>query len=146
MSNLPTFTEIFAEADSKKTDEEKIAVLHKYSSKHLKEMLSYTFDKNIVWLVPPGTPPYEPAKEDGNVLRQRLYQEMKRLVHFLNIGPYPNMAKMKRESMFIDMLQTIHPDDAKLLCHIKDNRDLPWKSLDKKLLGVAFPTLVAKWK
>jgi len=146
MSNLKTFTEIFNEVDAAKGNAEKIAVLHKNSSKQFKEILGLIYNPKVKWKVPEGTPPYTLPQEDENLLRGRIYQEMKRLSYFTNLSPYPDMKKRKLESMFIDMLQTIHPADAKLLCHAKDARTVPQKSVTKKLIEEAFPLLAEKWK
>jgi hypothetical protein len=146
MSNLKTFFEIFEEVEKAKNKKEKIAVLHANSSSHLKEMLSIAFNPKLKWLVPEGTPPYDTPQEDPNVLRQRLYQEMRMLQHFTNATPYPNMKDSKRQQLFIDLIKTIHQDDAKLICFIKDNRKLPQKTVTKALVEEAFPKLAAKWK
>lgn len=146
MSNLKTFTEIFNEVEAAKGKAEKIAALHKNSSKQFKEMLGLIYNPKVKWKLPEGTPPYTLPQEDENLLRQRLYQELKRLAYFTNLSEYPNMKQRKLESMFIDMLQTIHPEDAKLICHVKDHRTVPQKTVTKKLIEEAFPLMAEKWK
>lgn len=138
--------EIFEEVEKQKSKKKKIETLHKYSSKTLKDFLGYTFDGNIKWLVPEGVPPYEKSQDDANLLRGRIWQDFRLILHFLNIGPYPDMKPIKRENMFISLLSTLHPKDAELLCYVKDNRALPYKSITRELIGEAFPILVAKWK
>lgn len=138
--------EIFEDVEKQKSKKKKIETLHKYSNKSLKDFLGYTFDGNIQWLLPEGSPPYEPSKDDMNLLRGRIWQDFRLLHHFLNIGPYPDMKIIKRENMFISLLSTLHPKDAELICYVKDNRGLPYKSITRELIGEAFPILVAKWK
>lgn len=133
------------EVDELPTEEERIKALQALSSKHLKEVFSYTFDENIVWLLPEGDPPYKPSTEKKDKMEPRLLQEMKSLPIFLNIGPYKTMIKGRREKIFIDILQTIAPDDAVLLLSMK-NRKLPFENLPKSLVEKAFPLLAEKWK
>lgn len=131
--------------DDLKTEEAMVAKLKSLSSRHLKEILSYTYDENIVWLLPDTDPPYTPATDRKDKMESRLLQEMKSLPMFLNVGPYPNMLKSKRESIFIDILQTISPDDAVLLLSVK-NRKLPFENLTREVVEKAFPLLSEKWK
>jgi hypothetical protein len=143
--SLPALYTIFEEADKAPTKSEKIAVLHKYSNKNLKAFLGYVFDSNIKWLVPEGEPPYEPCKDDAVLLDGRIWQDFRLLQHFNSTGPYPHMKPAKRETMFISLLQTLHPKDAKLLLYVKDHRALPNKTITRALISEAFPLLVAKW-
>lgn len=137
--------ELLREVDSAKTRPAKILTLHKYSDKQLKAFLGYVFDSNIKWLVPEGNPPFTPSNDDPNLLRGRIWQDFRIIQHFTSTGPYPNMKPVKREELFINYLQSIHPEDAKLLLYIKDNRDVPFKSITRDLIEEAFPLLVAKW-
>lgn len=143
--SLPALFAIFDEADRAPTKSEKIAVLHKYSNKNLKAFLGYVFDSNIKWLVPEGEPPYEPCKDDIVLLDGRIWQDFRLLQHFNSTGPYPTMKAGKRETLFISLLQSLHPKDAKLLLYVKDNRALPNKTITRALIAEAFPLLVAKW-
>lgn len=133
------------EIDKLATDEERILKLRALSSKHFKEILSYTFDENIVWLLPDGDPPFKPSTEKKDKMESRLLQEMRSLPIFLNVGPYKTMIKGRREQIFIEILQTIAPDDAILLLSMK-NRKLPFENIPRSLIEQAFPLLAEKWK
>ena len=50
---------------------------------------------------------------------------------------------IKREKMFIDMLESVHPKDAELLLAMKDKKILA-KSVTRKLIQEAFPNLIVK--
>lgn len=144
------FFEIFEMVDKAKGKAKKIAILHNVSAspigKTFKAFLDYTFNPNIVWLLPEGEPPYKPSEDDPNLMILRLLQDFRLLQHFLNIGPYKNMENLRRETMYISLLQTIHPKEAKLLNYVKDNRSLPYKSVTKALIAEAFPLLAASWE
>jgi len=68
-----------------------------------------------------------------------MYTEARRLYLFIE-GGNPNLTQLKRESMFIDLLQSISPDDAKLLVAAKDKK-LPYEGLTSATVLKAFPGL-----
>jgi hypothetical protein len=55
-------------------------------------------------------------------------------------GGNPNLTKLKREMLFIQLLEGVHKDDANLLCHIKDKK-LPFKTINNDIVKKAFPNL-----
>ena len=57
-------------------------------------------------------------------------------------GPYPNLKQVKREQMFIELLENVAPADAKMLCAIKDKK-LPFKGITEDMVREAFPGLLA---
>jgi hypothetical protein len=140
-----SMNELFDMVDKAKSKEQKIAMLHQHSGKQLKTFLGYVFDSNIKWLIPEGTPPWKKSEDDANLLRGRIWQDFRLLQHFNSTGPYPTMKQGKREELFISFLGSIHPDDATLLCFVKDNRRLPQKTVTRALIKEAFPLLEAKW-
>lgn len=140
-----TFYEIFEEVDKCKTKKEKIAKLQSYSGAPLKHILGYTFDPRVKWLLPEGNPPYKPAA-NGIEAEGRLVGELRKLDLFIagNSDTQRNLKQTRREMIFIEMLETIDPGDAKVLLAMKD-RKLPFKSITKKLVAEAFPNLSKDW-
>ena len=70
----------------------------------------------------------------------RLLAEVRRLYLFIK-GGNPNLTKIKREALYIEMLESIHPEDAKLLINIKDKK-IPYKGVTLKIIKEAFPNLI----
>ena len=136
--NLKEVLDLVAAADTAK---EKARVLKHYDTKHLRYFLKGSFDDTIEWLVPKGTPPYNPnTHRDSEHVRRHI---IKRFKFFVKGGPF--ITDMKREVMFIRLLETIDPDDAKLLILCKDKEMVGvFKGLTKKLVGDAFPGLIKK--
>lgn len=118
-------------------DEEKVKCLKANENSALLTVLKFCYDPNIKWALPAGDPPYKPC-EYPNV-DNMLYSEARRLYLFVE-GGNPNLKPLKRESMFIDLLQSITPDDAKLLLSIKDKK-LPYPGLNANIVLKAFPNL-----
>lgn len=118
-------------------EEEQIKCLRANENSAILTVLKYCFDPNIKWLLPEGDAPYKPC-EFPNV-ENMLYSEARRLYLFVE-GGNPNLTQLKRESMFIDLLQSITPEDAKLIISIKDKK-LPYKGLKASTVQKAFPGL-----
>lgn len=140
-----TFYEIFEEVEKAKTKQEKINILQKNSSPALKAVLGYTFDPNVKWLLPEGDPPYTPLGANADV-EGRLVAEIDKFYLFVE-GPTDaqrNLKQIKRENLFIQMLESIDHRDAKVLLGMK-NRKLPFKSITRKLVAEAFPKLAKDW-
>lgn len=118
-------------------EEEQIKCLQANDSEAIKTILRGAFDPNIEWLLPEGSPPYEPCKYSN--IDNMLYSEIRRLYLFVK-GGNDNLTTLKRESMFIDVLQSITPQDAELLVAIKDKK-LPYPGLTAETVLKAFPGL-----
>lgn len=121
-----------------KTNKEKVEALKFNNSFPLITILQGAYDPNVKWLLPPGEPPYTPNKlvDQEHVL----IKECRKLTYFVE-GPHPNLKQMKREQMFIELLENLAPADAKLLCAIKEKK-LPYKGLNINIVREAFPGLL----
>lgn len=140
-----TFHEVFTEVEKKRTKKEKIEVLHSYSSAAMKAVLGYTYDPNVKWLLPDGIPPYKPVAE-GIEADGRLISEVKRFYLFVE-GPsdaQKNLKQHRREQLFIELLESVDPGDAKVLIGMKDGK-LPYRGMTRKLVADAFPNLAKNW-
>jgi hypothetical protein len=104
----------------------------------LASFLQLAVNKNITWLLPEGAPPYKPAEHDEWGI---LYNESRRMYLFLE-GGHPTLSQTKRERIFIEVLESVHADDAKLLLLLKDQK-LP-EGLDEKQVIKAFPGIDGK--
>lgn len=118
-------------------EEEQIKCLRANDNSAIKTILKFCFDPNIKWLLPEGDAPYKPCEYPN--IDNMLYGEARRLYLFVE-GGNPNLTTLKRESMFVDLLQSINPEDAKLLVAIKDKK-FPYKGLTAATVLKAFPGL-----
>jgi hypothetical protein len=118
-------------------DEEKIKCLQANNNMAILTILKLAYDPNIKWLLPEGDAPYNPSGEANT--ETYLYSDARKLYLFIE-GGNPNLTTARREALFIDFLQNIHPEDAKLIVAIKDKK-LPYKGLNSKLVLKAFPGL-----
>lgn len=130
--------QILEKAAEPKAVADRIAVLRENNSTALQTILKYAYDPSIVWDLPEGAPPYKPCPYPAQEMR--LFAEIRRLYLFIK-GGNPNLNKLRRETLFIELLESIHPEDAKILVSIKDKK-LPYKSLNAKVIKEAFPGLI----
>lgn len=134
--------EVLEKVSLAKTREEKIKILRENDTWALKDVLRGSFDDSITWLLPQGgPPPYQPAEPRS--VPSNLLKQHKQFTYFVKGGKGTQMLAVKRESMFIRLLEQIHPKDAEVLIDMI-NKKSPAKSLTKKLVQEAFPTLIVR--
>lgn len=128
------YAEILKLVSEQKTEEAKIGMLRKYGSENLCTLINLAFDKNAPWDLPEGDPPYKPNPYPDQ--QNRLQSEFRRMYLFMKDGN-PNLTKLRREVLFIEFLESIDPEDAKLILAVKANK-LPYKGLPKSLFAKAW--------
>ena len=140
-----TWYEILEWCSKGKTKKDRIARLQKNSGSELKQILGYTFDKNVKWLLPEGPPPYKPV-DDAADIQGQFKAELRRLYLFVDgdTETQQNLKPMRREQLFIELLEAIHPNDATLLVAMSE-RKLPFKSLTREVVSQAFPNISKNW-
>lgn len=140
--NTPYTFEIVEKVSNAKTKAAKVKILQEHNNNWpLKDLLRGTFDEAVVWLLPTGPVPYEPAPESSHP--SNWTQHNKKLAYFVKGGPGEKMNTIKREKMFLDILETVHPRDAELLAGMV-NKKLPIKGVTKKLVQEAYPNLILR--
>jgi hypothetical protein len=82
----------------------------------IQTICEYAFDPVKKWILPEGEPPYKVAAEPLGMTPTNLYGELRRLYVFTRADLKP----VKREQLFISLLEGVHPDEAKFLCAVKD--------------------------
>jgi hypothetical protein len=128
--------EVLKQVSEQKTKEEKINVFRKNDSSALRTVLKYALDPNVKWALPEGAPPYKPAPYLDQ--QSMLYSEARRLYLFIE-GGNSNLTPLKRETLFIGLLESIDPEDAKVLLAAKDKK---LKGITAAIVNEAFPGLI----
>lgn len=135
--------EILKAASDIANEDERVAYLQQNSSPALKTIVGYTYDPVIEWLIPETDPPYTPQPKEAD-LQNVLFAEIRKLRVFVNHNDYLNINQIARETQFISLLESVDPDDAKLLNAIKQ-RKMPYPNLGKDVMAKAFPTISKHW-
>lgn len=132
-----SIAEIVAEASAAKSKADKVAVLRSRDNPVLRQVLRMCYDPKVEILLPDTPPPWK--KHTYVDVQGRLYSEAKRLRIFVRGGGYDNLTKVKRESLFIELLQSIDNDDAELLSKVLAKK--PLAGLPAAVVAEAFPDL-----
>ena len=131
-----SLAEIVNTACKKRSVKDKVAWLQENKSRELCNILKIMYDPNLKLLIPDEDPPYTPSTMPDS--HGMLYREARKLVHFVE-GYSGNLTQYKREMLFIEMLETVDKDDAKLLLQMIKQK--PLKGLTPETINKAFPTL-----
>ena len=137
-SSAPLLHEILTKVNNAKDKPKKIAVLKENDSVPLRQVLKGAFDPNIKWDLPEGTPPYRENDAPAGTEHTTLYTEARKLWHFVE-GADQKLSKTKKETMFIQMLEGLHADDAKLMIAVKEKElNTVYKGLTDAVVKEAF--------
>ena len=122
-------SEIFTKINNAKDKPKKIEVLRKYDTPGMRMILKGAFDPKIQWDLPEGTPPYIANEAPAGTEHTYLEVEAKRLYNFA-VGGNDQLNKIRKETLFIQMLEGLHASEAKVLIDVKN------KSLNKTYKGL----------
>ena len=137
----PFIHEILDLVEEQKTKAKKIEILKEYETPALKSIFIWNFDPSVVSLIPEGEVPYNrndvPVGTDHTSLRR----EFKQMYHFVK-GGNDQLSSLRRESMFIQMLEGLHPDEADILCLVKDGQLNKKYKLTREIVETAYPDII----
>ena len=133
-------TEILQKVSSAKTKKEKIDLLKEYNSQGLRSLLIINFDDSLEFLLPEGEVPFTPNDAPAGTEHTRLTQEYRGLYRFFKGGD-SSIKGMRREQLFVQLLEGLHADEANMLVSAC-NKDLQSKyRITKAVVAEAFPAI-----
>ena len=130
--------EVIEKVAAAKKKADKINILKKNESWALKDILRGTFDSTVVWNLPEGAPPYKAALE--GTIPSNLLRRNTQFQYFVKNGPGQKMNQVKREGIFIGLIESIHPKDAELVIAMI-NKQKP-TGISRAVVEEAFPGLL----
>jgi len=140
LPNDALVTEILQKVSSAKTKAEKVDLLQEYNNDALRAILIINFDESLEFLLPPGEVPFTPNDAPAGTDHTRLTREYKGLYRFFKGGD-SSIKGMKREQMFVQLLEGLHHDEADLLVSAC-NKDIQAKyRVTKQVVSEAFPSI-----
>ena len=122
-----------------KTREEKRQVLTDRDNFATRALLQLNYHPDVKWHLPSGAPPYTPGQVADSTPNS-LHFEVKKLDYYVDPSPH-DLPMLRRESMFVELLERVDPKDAKLIIAVKD-RKLSYKGLSYKLVKDTWPDLL----
>jgi hypothetical protein len=126
----PLFHEILSKLGKIKSKKEKVEYLKQHNTDSLRAVIKASFDPKIKWLLPAGEVPYRPNDAPEGTEHTGLAYEARKLYHYIE-GGNANLKQNQRESMFIRLLEGLHPDEADIIIAAKD------KILHQKYKGLS---------
>jgi len=143
----PMVHEILEAIDAERVKAKKIEILQKHGDNSLKTVLIWNFDETIISLLPDGDVPYQPVDANqqadptkGPPNRTTIRQKASTFYNFVK-GGNDSLNKIKRESMFINLLETLHPSESNILILAKDKRLQSKYGITKELVSEAYPDI-----
>lgn len=165
----PFVFEVLDLASKQRSKAKKIEVLKKYRDNGLVAVLIWNFDETITSLLPEGEVPYsgfeDQTKSNGGLTTKiteevrRMHEtdsfsmgssdknghttirrEFKNFYHFLK-GGNPGLSAIRRETMFINILEGLHPLEAEIICLVKDKKLTDKYKITKEIVSEAYPDI-----
>ena len=169
LPNNPFAFEILGLLSKQRSKAKKIEVLKRYEHPSLKAILIWNFDESLRSALPEGEVPYsgfeEQASSNGTLSTKidesirRMHEtdsfsmgssdknghttirrEFKHFYHFIR-GGNDAMSAVRRETMFINILEGLHPLEAEIVCLVKDKKLGEKYKITKEIVAEAYPDI-----
>ena len=166
----PFVFEVFDLVSRQRSKAKKIEVLRNYDEQHIRRLLIWNFDESLTSILPEGEVPYADPEDQvsySGTLTTRLTndvrsmhesgsfslgisdqqghttirRESKNFYHFIR-GGNDGMNNLRRESMFINMLQGLHPLEAEIVCLVKDGNLSDKYKITRENVTEAYPDII----
>ena len=131
----PFMNEILELVSEQKTDAKKVAILKEYECDIIKSLLIWNFDDSVISLLPVGNVPYKPNESPLGTDHSSLRREQRSLYNFVK-GGNDQLSTIRRETIFIQMLEGLHPKEADIVIAVKDRGledmyDIPFEVVEE---------------
>ena len=168
----PFTFEVLSLASKQRSNARKVEVLKKYEHESIKAIFIWNYDDSVISLLPEGEVPYSSLKDEQNTNgtlstkidqtvgtmqyndttsmgnatdmkrdRTTLRREWTKLYNFIK-GGNDSLSSLRRETMFIQILEGLHPLDAEILCLMKDKKLYDKYKITKENVIEAYPDIV----
>lgn len=167
----PFAFEVLDLASRQRAKAKKIEVLKKYDDPSIRTLFIWNYDDSVVSMLPAGEVPYSSMKDEQNTngsLSTRISQQTttmafnntmsmgnamdmnrdrttirKEYTKFFNFikGGNDKLNGLRRETMFIQTLEGLHPLEAEILCLVKDKNLQSKYKITLDQVKEAYPTI-----
>ena len=134
-------SEVLQKAHNAKTKAEKVNILRKNKSDALVSVFIINFDDSVVPVVPLGEDvPYRKNEAPAGTEHSKLEHEARILFHFFKGGS--KLTPIKRETMFIQLLEGLHQDEAEVVIKAVNKNLHKRYKVTQACVKEAFPEIV----
>jgi hypothetical protein len=170
LPNNPFAFEVLDLVSKQRSKAKKIEILRKYEHVSLKVLFIWNFDDSVVSMLPEGEVPYSGYEEQttsSGTLTTKISEEVRKMhntgsfsmgssdkqghttirreyknfYHFVK-GGNNGLNNIRRETMFINILEGLHPLEAEIICLVKDKKLSDKYKITKELISEAYPDMV----
>ena len=170
LPNNPFAFEVLDLVSKQRSKAKKIEVLRKYEHVSLKVLFIWNFDDSVISMLPEGEVPYSGYEEQttsSGTLTTKISEEVRKMhntgsfsmgsgdkqghttirreyknfYHFVK-GGNNGLNNIRRETMFINILEGLHPLEAEIVCLVKDKKLSDRYKITKELISEAYPDMV----
>ena len=139
----PLLTEVLTFVSKQRSKAKKVEALQEYDTDALRAILIWNYEAQS--MLPEGPVPYTPNEAPKGTEHQQLSTEYKRLYHFVK-GGNDALKSLRRESMFIQLLERLHAEEAEVICLTKDKNLTDKYKLTRDVVAEAFPDIAWGWR
>ena len=136
----PFVHEILEYVGKQKSKVAKVEALKEHRNDALVSILIWNFDQTVVSMIPEGEVPFTPNDSPLGTDHTSLRREAKNLYHFVK-GGNDTLNGIRRETMFIQMLEGRHPDEANIIILAKDKKLSDVYSISYDQVKEAYPDI-----
>ena len=143
----PMVHELLEAVDSERVKAKKLEILRTHGDDSFKMVMIWNFDESVISVLPEGDVPYQPvegdvqaSKEQGVPQRTTIRNAARQFYRFVKGGD-DQLNKIKRESIFINILQTLPQPEAEILVLVKDKALNTKYNITKELVSEAYPEI-----
>ena len=126
----PLFSEILTRLGKIKTKKDKVTFLKQHNTDALRMVIKASFDPKVKWALPYGEVPFIPNDAPEGTEHNVVSYEARKLYHYIE-GGNNQLTQNKREMMFVQLLEGLHPNEAEVIVAAKD------KVLHQKFKGLS---------
>jgi hypothetical protein len=162
----PFLFEVLDLTVKQRSNAKKVEVLQEYKDPSMMAVFIWNYDESLVSALPPGDVPFADAKEIGVIGNDNTFSDSmnkqidtkemldsygsnnrtsirKEYTNFFNFirGGNDSLPNIRKERMFINILQGLHPREAEILCLVKDKRLQEKYNISFDVIRQAFPEI-----
>ena len=138
MSDKKPLPLIFKEISEQKTHLQKVKHLKENRNNMVDLLLELAFSRDIRITLPEGSPDYQKTGEVELYNATLLYANRRQIEMFINDNT-AQVPELKREQLFIDLLENLDPAESQLLIEVKDKKLESYSGITKKVIEKVYP-------
>ena len=168
LPNIPFAFEVLDAASKQRSKAKKVEVLRRYAHDSILALFIWNFDETAISALPEGDVPYGNNREDNSMTgtlsdkindavdkmgemgsnslgsqdqgKASIRKEYTKFYNFIK-GGNNSLSNLRRETMFINILEGLHPLEAEILVLVKDKRLTDKYKITKEVVSEAYPQI-----